>query len=249
MVNFDGTKYVVRQAATKELHDVLAWLRYEHEEINGGSGGFWCNRKLIEEGFQSGQLLVLVDSTSEESRAFCLGGLVGGGGIFAVHHDWQRQGLGTVLFHHCLEQAKKADVKGLYIQCSPKSSVPFWRNCGFDILDATDGGTLYAVLPIAREFDLPEGCATSQFRIELFQPDDEDKVSEDVTITAAKVSDGEWLLERRFVAHVSTSDVYVRLSKNGHCLSRQKIKYSDHFGFEYVPPFVTLDCVDEMGEQ
>ena len=247
MVERDDSDYVVRKATCKDLQGVLAWLRYEYEEINGCMSGFWCNRNLIEDGFTSGDLVALVDRVSQEPRAFCLGGLDGGDGITAVHPDWRGRGLGTILFRHRLEQAKQAEAAGLYILCSPEDSIPFWKKCGFQILAARDGSPTYAVLPIEREVALPKDHARSTFRIELFEPDDEEEVAREATITAAEVSEGEWSLAQRFVAYVPTSDVYVRVSKEDRCLSHEKIKRSGSVGVEYRHPFVKIDQITWKG--
>jgi len=247
LVERNESDYVVRKATRKDLQSILAWLRYEYEEINDCMSGFWCNRNLIEDGFKTGDLVVLVEPASGESRAFCLGGLMSGGGITAVHPNWRGRGLGTILFRHCLERAKQADAAGLYIQCSPEDSIPFWKKCGFQILESRSGSPTYAVLPIEREIELPKDHATRAFRIELFQPDDEEEVAEDVTITAAEVTDGKWLLARRFVAYVPTSDVYVRVSTDDRCISHEKIKRSGDVGVEYCRPFVKIDRVTWKG--
>jgi hypothetical protein len=151
------------------------------------------------------------------------------------------------LFRHCLEHVSQAGAAGLYIQCAPEDSVPFWKKCGFRILESQSGSPIYAVLPIQREVALPKDQVTKLFRIELFQPDDEEVVAEEAMIAAAEVAEGDWLLARRFVAYVPTSDVYVRVSSDNCCLSHEKIKRSGGFGVEYRRPFVKIDRIKWKG--
>src|SRR3546814_7002481 len=89
---------------------------------------FWCNRRIIENALEHGDLWVI--RRGVEAVAVQVGDYAAD--IVSVRKDCRRQGLGDALFAASLQRAMNDNVNVLSIECSPRSSWTFWQRHGFE---------------------------------------------------------------------------------------------------------------------
>lgn len=60
---------------------------------------------------------------------------------FFIDPDWQRQGIGRLLWKTLLERAKERDFERLYLDADP-IAVPFYRALGFEVSGESPSGSI-----------------------------------------------------------------------------------------------------------
>lgn len=153
----------VVKANTADLVTVLAWLEREYAEDDGD--GFWCNRAIISRALDDSDLWVI--RRDGEAVAFQVGDYAPD--IVSVRKEHRRQGLGNALFAASLERAQADNVNVLSIECSPRSSWPFWRRHGFERYgDLSEWGRITARRVLSRSFDIPEDLLVAKVVIGFY---------------------------------------------------------------------------------
>ncbi len=228
--------YSIRKATPSDVSEILAWLKQEFDEEGKG---FWCHRDSIAS--SGADICALIENKTDKPVAFCQGGLVGGGGFFEVRPNMRRKGLGTLLFDHCLEQAKKEERLGLWIRCT-SDSVRFWEKCGFENFEEL-GNEFNAVLPISYCVTMPEHSEIAAVQIDLYDERNPTQVVSSHQCEAAVCRSGDYLLATPFIVYTPSQDIFIRILINGQEQSNDKIKYSLPIGVRYDCPFVALERI------
>jgi len=121
----------MRRARSSDLVDIEDWLKEEFDR-DGTGKGFWCNRRIIREQCDLGTVYVLFSLSADVPLAFCVcGSWHQCIDILVVHPDYRGQGHGKTLASHCLGLILQAGHGETRIECSPKSSIGFWKKLGF----------------------------------------------------------------------------------------------------------------------
>jgi hypothetical protein len=130
-----------------------------------------CHWEIIEECHHEGKLLVYVDGPSRDVLGFQLGGLLAPG-LLQVRKDMRRKGIGRRLVEYRIEEARQSNEPFLRIECTPASSIPFWKKMGFTLYQHQSGSEknlAYRVLEWRHELPA-EG---RRVRVEIrFYPED-----------------------------------------------------------------------------
>ena len=149
--------------ATKvDLAVMFDWLKREYQE---DGEGFWCNRRVIARSLKNGELWVIREHG--DAVAFQVGDY--GTDIVCVRKDRRRYGYGTALFEFSLARAFEANVNVLHGECSPPSSLPFWRNMGFERYgDLSPGAPINVRRVLHREHDVPAHLPKIEVGVSFF---------------------------------------------------------------------------------
>lgn len=142
----------IRSATADDLAKVLDWL--EREYYADHKTGFWCNRDIIERAQRSGELHVLV----EDSEPVAL--YVGTDhtmDILSVRQDKQKKGYGKALAEFALEQVRASDACYVRIECSPRTSIEFWKRMGFKLFRPDDPDCHRGYMLFEKEYRVPAG--------------------------------------------------------------------------------------------
>ena len=144
------SEMVVQRGCSDDLAVVLGWLQQEHTEEDGE--GFWCNRETIERALIKGDFWVI--RLDGQAVAFQVGEY--SADIVSVRKEFRRQGLGDALFAASYNRAIASNVNVLWIECSPRTSWPFWQRHGFERYgDLSDFGRITARRVLPRLFQIP----------------------------------------------------------------------------------------------
>lgn len=142
-------QFLIRPASIEDLAKIRVWVADENKR--GMPGNFLCNWGVIEAHFEDGRCLVYEELLSGELPGFLAGG-VARDGILQVQYERRRQGIARRLVTSALEDCVSQDVHMIYIQCAPKTSLPFWQAMGF----ARIGESEFAHLTIPKDLTVPE---------------------------------------------------------------------------------------------
>src|SRR3546814_16945105 len=114
----------VVKATPTDLAAVLAWLEREYAE---DGEGFWCNRRIIENALEHGDLRVI--RRGVEAVAVQVGDSAAH--IVSVRRDCRSQELRDSLFQASLQRAMTDYVTVLKLECTPRNSWTFCILHGF----------------------------------------------------------------------------------------------------------------------
>ena len=120
----ESCRKVIR-ATEIDLSVILGWLEREYME---DGEGFWCNRTVISQSLENGDLWVIRDRGV--AVAFQVGDY--GTDIVSVRKDLRRHGYASTLVKFSLAHAFEDNLNILRGECSPSSSLPFWLKMGFE---------------------------------------------------------------------------------------------------------------------
>jgi hypothetical protein len=115
------------------------------EEFQDIEGNFFCDWNLTLDAHSEGRLLVYIDPANGEPVAYQWGGLIQAG-ILQVRNDMRHRGIGRELVNRRIEEGRRKGTPLLFIQCAPKSSIPFWERMGFTIVQLKGKTCGYRVL-------------------------------------------------------------------------------------------------------
>ena len=155
----------IRVSTRADLEAIHRWL--EHEHATGVPDNFLRHWKLAVRAHQEHRLLVYVDPPSGVPVGYEWGGLLQPG-VLEVRRDMRRRGIGRQLVEHRMAQARRKDQGLLYIECTPPTSIPFWRAMGFTALPASDEGHRYAYRILEKTHVLPRGGHPIDVAIRFF---------------------------------------------------------------------------------
>jgi ribosomal protein S18 acetylase RimI-like enzyme len=120
----------IEQANTHHFAEVLAWLKAENEK---GKTGFYCNRKVIEKSFFSGEGLCAI----AEGRVigFAVFQMFTDGGdinIIEVEPSARGQGLGSQLLLSAVEVLRGLGAKYVDVECTSAEGKTLCQRHGFE---------------------------------------------------------------------------------------------------------------------
>lgn len=221
----------IRRSTDADLRAIHAWL--VDQNARNVPGTFLCNWRLTEACHRDGELLIYVDGESGDPVAYQWGGLVRPG-ILEVRHDMRGKGIGRKLVARRIAQAYERDQCLLVIQCTPSSSIPFWKRMGFTVFNSGDGHN-YAYRILEKKHELPSDAIPVSVAIRFFPKEREWK--DDVPALSAaepcavRTSDGVvHLSERVFflsAIHHNAGNPVVEIEIGGQLIYRSKAKYEE----------------------
>lgn len=239
----------VRDATAADLESILVWLKREYEK-EGQS--FWSNRGLIADAQRDGQLRVAIDTTTREPVAFLVNNqpLWNEIYILAVEPTRRHAGLGTVLVRDFLETAKTNGSLGVWGECSPESSEPFWRKMGLAPIDSRFGRGIesrgiWRAMPFRGTNVLSPGSQRAELTIRLTSFEYSDPPIEEFSTTVAR-NGSNWFLEEHFTRCVPDPDIVARIALDGYLLFEDKVKRITPVGGERKYPFVRIRSVVDL---
>lgn len=225
----------VVRATDDDLATILGWLEIEYHEDD--ESGFWCNRHSIEQGHREWDDLYVVRQGGE-AVAFQAG--IYSPSISSTRKDARRQGYATALFEAGRERAIADNVNLLDIECTPRTSWPFWQKRGFVRYgNMGEWATITARMELERYFDLPREAERKLVHV-AFYPE-EKKWGEGaepiraITLQSAVLPDGSLQLPRRAVGitdDIPRGDMVVEIAVDGDVICCEKAKYADGFGVQ-----------------
>jgi GNAT superfamily N-acetyltransferase len=218
---------IIRKANDADLKRIRDWLA--GEDAAGVEDGFFCNWEVIHRSHLEGELLVYIERLTGEPIGFQLGGLLSPG-ILQVRSDSRRKGIGRKLVEHCIEEARKNDNPFLFIDCEPRSSIPFWKRMGFSMFKGENGENFgYRVL--SKKYKLPAGQpidVTIRFYSEDRKWNERVEPRSSFDVTARRTADGVIHLPERVSfferIHPNARDVVVEIIADGERLYLDKGK-------------------------
>lgn len=219
----------IRQSTRRDLEIVTAWLR--EQERQGISDTFCCNLEVIEIGHSKGRLVVYVDGRTDSPVAFQLGGLIYPG-ILEVRHDMRGRGIGRKLVEHCIQRARERNECILNIECTPSTSVPFWKKMGFRLLDPKAARPL-AYRIVDKRHQLPVNGVPAKVTIRFFRLEQmHTKGAKPCKLSrpgAVRTPDGMIHLDQQVLfypaLYPNIIDAVVRIEVDGNTLCFEKAKY------------------------
>lgn len=220
----------IRKATPDDLEQVRLWLQQEFDEFGES---FIVNIILIEEGQKNGILFVLVD---EIPIAFALGDNYLS--ILAVKRDCRADGVGTALAEYWFQNARELDVIGFEGECSPSTSLPFWKKMGCTQI-ASKNGNPYVIMPFRKSHELPEGTETVRLTFQLRAADSTAVPGWDY-LTAAVIEPGDYMLAQDFVAYVPDDEARLFVLSNGEYLCSENVCDVDKFGGERFASWIRV---------
>ncbi len=221
---------IIRSSTNHDLEVIAAWLR--EEKLRGVHGNFYCNFNSLENSHARGELLVYVDGATDSPVAFQLGGLIHPG-ILAVKHDMRGRGIGRRLVEHCVERARAMNECILNIECTPPTSIPFWKRMGFKMLDPKAEHRL-AYRFVEKRHELPTGGIPANVVIRFFQLEQMNKKGARPCKlsrpTATRTPDGIVHLDHQVLfypgLYPNIIDAVVKIEVDGKLLCFEKAKYT-----------------------
>ena len=215
------------RASQQDLSVILDWLKREYQK---DGEGFWSNKNLIENSFEESSLWVIRDAG--EAVAFQVGDYAAD--ILCVRNDRQRRGLGRAMFEASLVRATENGVNVMRGECSPRSSLPFWKKQGFEpCSDPAGPGPIMVRRVLHREYDLPEDLPSVEVTI-CFFPQAILRFPDVSALSTSRLSGavgpgGEIALPRRVIGlgddEPSHADLVVKLVVDGSVRYFGKAKY------------------------
>lgn len=117
----------IRLATQSDFNFISKWLK---EEFDKYGEGFWNNISVIADCFNEKQLFVYI---YDNVAIGFITGPIDGPSILNVRRGYRRRGIGRNLFEHVLDKAIKNKISVIKVECSPRSSINFWKKMGFSI--------------------------------------------------------------------------------------------------------------------
>lgn len=154
----------IEPATREDLQTILGWLA---AEAAAGDETFHGNRNLIARGQEEGELFVLREAG--EVVAFALG-KPGEIAIQETRPDRRGKGHGRALAQWGIDRARSADIVVIEGECSPSSSLGFWKTMGFREMRSRYGHNPRVYLTLPKPLLLPAGEA-AEVVIRVFDQD------------------------------------------------------------------------------
>jgi GNAT superfamily N-acetyltransferase len=207
---------MIRKATTEDLEAVRKWLQQENDD---GHHSFIVNMSMIEDGQRDGSLTVLVDK--ELPVAFVLGeqNLA----ILAVKQDRRSGGIGRKLATNWFEQARERDLIGFDGECSPSSSLSFWKKMGCTQIKSQNHNP-WVIMPFRKTHDLPDGVGTVRLSFELHD-DDKKAIPGWEIVNAAIIENDDYMLAQDFVAYVPDYNTRLTVWADGLAIRSTKVTH------------------------
>ncbi len=116
-------------ATKSHIIEILAWLKQELEETEEG---FYCERELIVESQQQGEVYCAIDR-SKVVGFIVLNRKTPGAfiDILEIKQDCRGKGFGKRLALYAIDRLFESGAEYIKVQCAPRRSEPFWKSLGF----------------------------------------------------------------------------------------------------------------------
>jgi GNAT superfamily N-acetyltransferase len=231
----------IQRSDEGSLAQLEEWLAQEHEESDDGEfRGFYCNWGLIRKAHETGDLSVMIDGDQviaflamDDSRY----------DIMEVRPDVRELGHGRKLARYYICRARQKNIAVMRIECSPMSSIPFWKKMDFIFNPPGQGLHDRAYMVLNKKWLLPNSCPAVDLSI-AFYP--ESKKWEPQTTPAftrspkaARVGVEEIMLSERIICfdpqHRLGWDPVVGIEVDGKSIYLDKIKYLDKTKYSDAP--------------
>lgn len=136
---------MIRVVASSEkyLENILDWLK---KEQNRTGEGFYCNKDIIVDSHQEGEVHVALDNdivvgfVVDHLYSYSKGSSID---ILEVHPHNRHRGIGKALALNSISRLFELGAELVNVECTPHSSEAFWRKLGFspshDIQSSTSG--------------------------------------------------------------------------------------------------------------
>lgn len=183
----------IRKATASDLEHIRGWLQQEKDDDHES---FIVNIALIERGQESGSLTTLLED--DLPIAFALGD--SSIDVFAVKRDRRNSGVGRELASHWIEDALERDIIGFEGECSPSSSLGFWKKMGFTQVKS-DNHHPRIIMALGQSREIPADREQINLRFELFDSNGHAIPGWD-KVRAAIIDKDDYMLERDFIAYV-----------------------------------------------
>jgi GNAT superfamily N-acetyltransferase len=141
----------IEPATQGDLDTILMWLA---AEAAAGVQTFYGNRDLIAKGQQAGELFILREAG--EIVAFSMG-KPGEIAIQETRPDRRGEGHGRMLAQWSIDRASEADIVVIEVECSPSTSLSFWKTMGFREMPPPHGYNPWVYLPLSKSLPVPAG--------------------------------------------------------------------------------------------
>mgnify|MGYP001598586588 CR=1 FL=1 len=116
-------------ATEAHLLEILAWLKQEERETGEG---FYCNREIIVESQQQGEVCCAVVRSTVVGFVVQTRKSVGASiDILEVKPQCRGQGFGKMLALGAIERLFESGAEFITVRCAPRSSERFWKSLGF----------------------------------------------------------------------------------------------------------------------
>lgn len=155
---------MIEPATASDLETILAWLA---AEAAAGEKTFHGNRNLIARGQEEGELFVLREGG--EIVAFALG-KPGEIAIQETRPDQRGKGYGRVLAQWGIDRARAANIVLIEGECSPDTSLGFWKTLRFQEMRPRYGYNPWVYLKLTKALPLPAG-EPAEVLIRIFDQD------------------------------------------------------------------------------
>jgi hypothetical protein len=218
----------IERATQSDLETILAWLA---AEAAAGDQTFHGNRNLIAKGQDDGELFVLREAG--EILAFALG-KPGEIAIQETRPDRRGEGHGRMLAQWGIDRARNSDIVVIEGECSPSTSLGFWKTMGFREMRPRYGHNPWVYQLLPKQLPVPAGESV-EVVIRVFDQDrlysDDGLIASEHRPLAARDRDGVIHLAERVIIYVPDlpmgHDVSLEIVVNGERLFFDKAKRSE----------------------
>jgi len=226
---------------SQHLEATLGWLKREHD-IKGE--GFYWNREIICRAHDDGKLHIL--TSRYEEVAFLVSddqSML----ILAVQPDRREHGFGRQLAQFGIERIRDAGACIIRIECSPRTSIPFWKRMGFNLDQPDDPWCHHAHMFLEKTVALPEDHRNVEITVRLYAEAASYNRNDDIeplrewSPKAVRLPPNDILLGQRIILFdpkIETGqDPVVEITVEGKRLVKVKAKRDEalHHGVEKAP--------------
>jgi GNAT superfamily N-acetyltransferase len=141
----------IELATQDDFETILAWLA---AEAAAGDQTFHGNRNLIAKGQEEGELFALREGG--KIVAFALG-KPGEIAIQETRPDQRGKGYGRILAQWGIDRARNANIVVIEGECSPPTSLGFWKTVGFREMRPRYGHNPWVYLALPKPLPVPAG--------------------------------------------------------------------------------------------
>jgi GNAT superfamily N-acetyltransferase len=212
--------YKLRLSTDENLNEIEQWLNEQECET------FLCNFDLTKEKHFNEELLVYCEEDTDIVIAYLWLDF----GILEVKKSHQNQGIGKSFVTDALEYIKNKKLfHYLKIECTPETSIPFWKKIGFNFYYDN-----YAYFIIEKQLNLPsEGDIVEIIVKQYVEAKDYNKSLKPLIINkqkAIKLNNKIYLSERIIICQIHkiwNGDAFIEILVNGNLIYKDKAKRPD----------------------
>jgi GNAT superfamily N-acetyltransferase len=147
---------------------IKTWLEEEEDAYLRGDGpqGFWCNVGIVETCHLEGDLLVARNKSGDTVGFAALGS--NSIDILETRPDLRGTGCGKALASHAIHALSGRGANSVWVDCTPSSSLRFWKRQGFQTVPYREGRKCPAFLLISTHLDVPASAKKVSLEISAY---------------------------------------------------------------------------------